>query len=463
MLFRSKKKGSRETIGSIKDGVFKISPTYLLKEKNKQLQTVVSQKAHDADGDTPSEPEGSPAAAVSATVDEILTTTKFDRRAPERIEVPMLTLALGSMMSALSGNTGCTEISEAISNRFKPYFKKHLPRLVVERVSHDTVRNTMLLVDTGRFDSFFRKVLSQLPKVKPRVTAADGQAVRATGSTDAGHNGHKEVHGAYMLMNFYDEANRICLAHTLTLIEKKTNEIAVGPDELGQLNIEGAVVTADAMSCQVNFVETALKGGAHYCISLKGNQDRTFSEVRYLFNSQPDDRLVKYRPEAMLDHGRIETNELSLLRGGLLSNTLKDRWQGLKEGCIARVVRTCIKKTTGEQSVDERFFISSIPALEANAKRIFEVIRAHWSIENRLHWMLDMRFSQDRVQANEPRYIANRSALNKLALAFLEHYRFWLWTTNRERNLLSVNLVQQRCLEPEVAMECLACGLGLLA
>ena len=83
-------------------------------------------------------------------------------------------------------------------------------------------------------------------------------------------------------------------------------------------------------------------------------------------------------------------------------------------------------------------------------------------IENQLHWCLDVRFNQDRMQANNPNYIANRSALNKLALAYLQNYRYWLWDHGKEKNLLSINILQKRCSEPKIAMECIACGLGVI-
>lgn len=454
-----KRKGSRETIGSIRGNVFKISSTYALKLKNQELESKLAAQSEQESAPTPEveDVKSSQADAVGKTIDKILDDTKFDKRNPERIEIPMLTIALGSMMCALGGYTACNEISEAITNRIQPYFRKYMPELAVGSVSHDTVRNTMLLVDTKRFDSFYREVLSQMPRVPIKVLAADGQAVKATGHTD---EEHPEKHGCYMLMNFYDQTNRICLSHTL--IDDKENEISVGPDNLRNLNIEGAVVTADAMSCQVKFVEAVLEGGAHYCISLKGNQEKSFLEVMNLFNTTPEDRMIKYEPPTTLDHGRIENNKVALLRGSMLSKILKEKWPGLPGGSIVRIIRTCIKKTTKQESYEERYFITSIPARKENVQRVAEAARAHWGIENRLHWCLDMRFSQDHMQANHPHYVANRSALNKMAMAFLEHYRFWLWDTGRESSPPSVNIIQQRCLDPATAMECLACGMGLI-
>ena len=84
------------------------------------------------------------------------------------------------------------------------------------------------------------------------------------------------------------------------------------------------------------------------------------------------------------------------------------------------------------------------------------------SIENRLHWLLDVRFDQDRMQANDPAYIENRAALSRMALAMTENYRYWLYDQKKTPKLLSVRQVMQRCEDPLVGLECLCCALGLL-
>lgn len=100
--------------------------------------------------------------------------------------------------------------------------------------------------------------------------------------------------------------------------------------------------------------------------------------------------------------------------------------------------------------------------VKENLQKISKTVREHWSVENRLHWLLDMHFSQDRMQADDPVYVANRSALNKTALAMIEHWRFWLWETKKTPKLLSVRQAMERCEQPRVALECLCCALGLL-
>jgi predicted transposase YbfD/YdcC len=463
---------TRETVGSIKNNVFTFSKTYLLNQKKLELENKISslQNCSAADNgqsvcsdnstaiSTEDRTEPSKEEKVCGRITDALNKTTFNKRNPSKIEVPMLTIVLGSIMSALTGNTGCTEISDAINNRLMNYFReKNLSRLIISGCSHDTVRKALLLVDSESLSSLYTEMISCLIKNDFRVIAADGQAVRAAGRTKPDSEGK---HGAFMLMNFYDATNRVCLYHKL--IRKKENEISVGPDALKKLNLDNAVVTADAMSCQIDFVSTVIGKGAHYCLSLKGNQNKSFEEVRCLFNTAHQDQIITYHPELEKDHGRIDDYRVSIIRGSLLSDIILDKWLGLKDGSIIKVERTSIQQSTKKETREERFYISSFSPLKENIQRVHEVIRLHWGIENNLHWCLDMRYNQDRMQANNPNYIANCSALNKLALAYLENYRYWLWNNKKEKELLSLNILQKRCYDPDVAMECIACSLGFV-
>ena len=455
-----KTKRSRITIGSIKNGVFTFSKTYLLNQEKQALieKLKAVEKGERQIKQKRTKEIKTQVDQVNDKVNEALKASSFDTRNPLRIEIPMQTIAMGTLMSALTGATDCEEISDAIENSYNNFWNKYCPSLKVKQISHDTVRNTMMLVRNEAFDEFYMRLTTPLVRcLKDRIVSADGQACRATALTD---KENEELHGTRMLMNIYDKTNRVVLSHKL--IDKKTNEISVGPGMIKQLNLEGAVVTADAMSCQVTFIDSVMSSGAHYCLSLKGNQDKSLEEVRYLFNVTNKDQMLELEQKPILEHGRIEERKISVIRGKLLSRELKNKWSGLSGGSIVKIESKRTQKTTDKTSTEDRYYITSLEPKEENLERILEVIREHWGIENNLHWVLDMRFNQDRMQANNPLYIANRSALNKLALAMLENYRFWLWDHKRDSKPQSIKIMQQRCRVPEVAIECLACGLGLL-
>lgn len=450
------RKTVRETIGSIKNGVLKLGRTYLLKQQHAALQNEINKLQSDV---TNSEAHSKTRDVITKLNDNVQD-LELDGRVQGKVSHRMDVLVLGALLSAVCGNSDCHAIADLLNHRGGDLLKQAVPELISDKiVSHDTVRKTLMLLDPSKFSVFYGKLTSHLvKKLEERVIAADGQAVRATGITTADN---EDLHGAYMLMNFFDTNNRVCMCHRL--INRKDNEIFAARDMLNNLDIKGATITADAMSCQREFAQKVLERGANFMLSLKGNQERSFDEVRYLFNSVNPEQFKTYEDPVEIAHGRIESRKISVLRGSYLSKPLKEKWPWLQDGSIVKVESERTKKSTNKTSWEERYYITSYVPTEENAKRFAEIIRAHWGIENRLHWLLDMRFNQDQMQSSSPNYISNRSSLNKLALAMLEHYRFWLWDTKRENELLSIKKLQQRCADVKVGIECIACALGLLA
>lgn len=453
-----KKKTVRETIGSIKDGVLKLGRTYLLKQQHAELQNKIDKLQSDAGKSE--EHTHTQTKDVINKLNENVQKSELDERVQGKVSHRMDVLVLGALLSALCGDSDCHAIADLLNHRGGDLLKKAVPELMSDKeVSHDTVRKTLMLLEPLKFSDFYEKLTAPLVKeLEERIIAADGQAVRATGITTADN---EDLHGAYMLMNFFDTNNRVCMCHSL--IERKDNEIFAARDMLNNLDIKGATITADAMSCQREFAQKVLERGAHFMLSLKGNQERSFDEVRYLFNSVNPEQFKTYEAPVEIAHGRIESRRISVLRGSYLSKPIKEKWPWLQYGSIVKVESERTKKSTGKSSWEERYYITSHVPTKENTKRFAEIIRAHWGIENRLHWLLDMRFNQDQMQSSSPNYISNRSAINKLALAMLENYRFWLWDTKRENELLSIKKLQQRCADVKIGVECIACALGLLA
>lgn len=432
----------RESIGYIHaDGKFVFSKTYLLQLKLHHIDVETRQKETKAQ-------------IVSDAVTEAISATELDCRDAAFTSVPLPAIALAAIMMALTGESDCVSISDFLT-RNKAFFSQYVAQCDFEKVSHDTVRKALMLIEPEKFESFYLKLLEPVMRETfGRVIAVDGQAVRATGKST---EDKPTVHGASMIMNVYDTDNRVCIAQRK--IESKTNEITVGPHLLEGLDVHGCIVTADAMSCQVNFVKTVMKQ-ADYCISLKGNQERSWKEASYLFKTAQG-HVLSYESDYELDHGRIEKRIVSMLPGRLLSKELREKWPGLSGGSLIHVSSEITKKSTKLTSTENRYYITSMPTLEGVPEKMAKVIRAHWGVENNLHWTLDNLFRQDRMQADNPNYIENRSALNKLALALLENYRFYLWDNGLENKKLSLHLLQERCRDPKIAIECIGSALGL--
>lgn len=451
----------RISVGVIKNGVFTMNRAYELEQQlekisreNERLESRLSQLEGPAQN---LEASRKLSEKVSRQIERTVEQVELEDRDRLRSSTRMSDLALLCLMSALGGETQCNLIADYCKTH-RQFFAEHFPLLLKQAPTPETVRRAFLLSEPKKFQDFYIRMVEALIREQreQRIICADGQAIRATGRTSVSDC---SLRGAYMLMNIYDRSNHVLLCQSL--IDKKTNEISVGPDMIRSLSVSGSVITADAMSCQVRFVDAVLESGADYLLSLKGNQDTSFKEAQNLFVTTHPDHLYTYSGEIEFDHGRVESRQVQMISGRFLSKVLKDKWPGLAQGSVVRVHKQSTKKTTLVSSDEYSYYITSVPAGADTVKDIGKVIRAHWSIENRLHWMLDMYWSQDRIQAKNPNYIANRSQLNKLALAFIENYRYWLWAHSGQKKMLSVKTVQARCRNPLNALECIACGLGL--
>ena len=451
-------KTTRESVGYIRDGVFKPSERWLmsqtlltLNQENKNLKTGLKKDRRQQQEE---------ATTTFTKVHEAVQATQVEFRDVTHCSVPMVALMMGAILNALTGDADCVSIGDFMT-RNKELFHRYIPECDFDNVSHDTVRRSLMLLDPEKFEQFLLHLLSPLVHSSLcRIIAADGQAIKASGRMTVGKADKERLSGHYMVMNIYDTVNRVTLAQEL--IDKKTNEITVGPRLLEGLKIDGCVVTADALSCQINFVKVVLKKNAHYCISLKGNQDRTWDEVQYLFNTTHRDQICSYQGDIEIDHGRIERRDISMIRGALLSKPIKSKWPGLADGAIVRVSSYRQRKRTGVKTDEVRYYITSMKACNENLSEVAHIIRAHWGVENNLHYMLDTHFGQDRMQSNDPTYLVNREGLHKLALALLENYRFYLWDNKLADESLSIHGLQQRCRDPREGIRCLGYALGWL-
>lgn len=435
------------------------SPQYQLRHALERLQEENRQlKQKLADAHAPSVEVSAQAVAVEHSVTQAVTTAKLETRTKSpTIDLPALVTV--ALFSALSGETDAVSIGEYAKTHCE-FFRKTMPSLRVEDFSHDSIRRLLLLIDPGQFDQFYTQMTQQMiSRQAVRIIAVEGHAVRATALTERKDN---KRHGAYYLMKLYDTASKVCISRQI--IDHKTNKTTVGPQLLEGWDLHDCFVTADAMSCQVNFVETVLRRGGGYVISLKGNQSKSFEEIRAIFSTAHTSHIHTLETEPGLDHGRIEERRYQIISGKFLSKAIRKKWSALSEGSVIKLTKTVINKRTGQKSYEQSYYISSITGSPENLPLVSKIVRSRWGIENNLHGMLGMYWQQDQVQATQPNYISNRSALCKMALAYIENYRYWLWDHKRIKTEeeISIRSLQLRCRKPEVALECIAAGLGFI-
>ncbi len=252
----------------------------------------------------------------------------------------------------------------------------------------------------------------------PEHVAIDGKTCR--GSRDRG-SGKAALH---MVNAWLVEANLV-LGQLPT--RKKSNELRAIPELVRVLDLSGALVTVDAMGTHRSVAEAIVEQGGDYLLAVKENQPTLYRDVAASFEDALDERpraldrdpalVVERWSDTDGGHGRIEEREVYVIRD-LSWLTTQERWSEL-----SYIVMTVCRRTelsTGKESREVRYFIGSERARRMSIERIAAGIRGHWSIENQLHWVLDVGFSEDRLRHRAHHCAENMAALRQLALSLLK-------------------------------------------
>lgn len=181
-------------------------------------------------------------------------------------------------------------------------------------------------------------------------------------------------------------------------VAEKTNEIKAIPDLLKRLNIRGVTVTIDAMGCQRAIAETIVAKEGNYVLAVKENQPTLHKEIREFFaeamNEEGSDKvqavILDTHQERTTGHGRQEIRTCSYSRDvGRIDQ--HSRWAGIAG--VAMLERQRLNIRSRQSSNEKSYFIVSDPT--ATAASVANAVRSHWGIENQVHWVLDMNFSED--------------------------------------------------------------------
>jgi len=267
--------------------------------------------------------------------------------------------------------------------------------------SHDTFGAVFSVIDTEEFSHCFSRWVSDLSDLSGgEIISIDGKCLRRSMDT----NSNK---AAIYMVSAWASKNELVLGQQK--VDDKSNEITAIPKLLIQLDIAGAVVTLDAMGCQVKVAKDIISRNADYMLSLKGNQGTLHKDVALFFKSKETAPPIGFE-SVDGDHGRIETRSV---RASSDIEWLKERhpaWVGLR----SIVAVTAVREYKGEKSEETRYFISSLDATDP--KRLGQVVRSHWGIENKLHWVLDYAFDEDSQRARMGNSAANMAIIRHIAL-----------------------------------------------
>ena len=323
-----------------------------------------------------------------------------DPRQQGKVSYPLEEILLLCLLAVLAGAETITDVALfgvkkiALLRRFRP-FRDGTP-------THDHLGDILAALDAEQFQRCFATWMSAACGIPSGVVAIDGKTSRRTGAKSKGRSG---VH----VVSAFAAGRRLVLGQTK--VAEKSNEIVAIPQLLDLLSIEGAIVTIDAMGCQREIARKTVDQKADYVLALKGNQSGLRDDVDLFVAEQRangfHDTEVTCHETIDGDHGRIETRAVTVLHD-IAWLTERHAWPGLKAVAIVDSTR----EIAGKVETETRLYITS---LAAPASLLGPAIRDHWSVENSLHWVMDMVFRDDECRARTGHAPANLATIRHMA------------------------------------------------
>lgn len=270
--------------------------------------------------------------------------------------------------------------------------------------SHDTFNRVFSNIDPVLFEKCFTEWVSGLAQLRPReVVSIDGKTIRG-----AKASGKKSpVH----MVSAWASDNQMVLGQVK--VSEKSNEITAIPQLLKALDLEDSIVTIDAMGCQSEIAEEIIAKKADYILAVKANQQQLLESIQDEFRFS---KKVQVHQSEDIGHGRIETRKCSVINEFDFIPA-DSPWQNLAS--LIKIEATREFKNSDKPTENSvRYYISS---LKAGAADFEKAVRSHWGIENKLHWALDVSFSEDASRKRKNNASQNFSMLNKIALNLLKN------------------------------------------
>ena len=323
-----------------------------------------------------------------------------DPRQPGKIDYNLLEIVVMTICAVISGCEYWEDIVDFCRVK-KSWFQEKLGLALENGIaSHDTFQRIFQLIRPEEMEeSFLSWVKSVTRKTKGEIISIDGKTV--CGSRDSKT---KAIH----MVSAWANANQLVLGQVKT--EEKSNEITAIPALLEMLELKGCIVTIDAMGCQKDIAKKIVKADADYVFGLKGNHGNLNDDVTFYFENEDVKEKVVTHDKG---HGRIETREY-FLETTLDWLSQRSDWAGLN--AIGKVESRVWEKDILRE--ETRYFITSLTDVKVFAK----AVRAHWGIENSLHWCLDVVFHEDACRTRKDNSAENFSVIRKIALNVLKNF-----------------------------------------
>lgn len=311
-----------------------------------------------------------------------------------------------TMCAVIAGCESFHQIAEY--GRYKEAWLRNLLELPHGIPSHDTFARVWTVIDPAKFQECFMRWAAALRDATGgKVIAIDGKTLRRSFDQTEGLN---PLH----LVSAWCSENHISLGQVA--VDAKSNEITAIPALLGLLAIKDAIVTIDAAGCQRAIASQIRNQEADYVLALKQNQNSLYEDVAAHFEQQKTEGFSQPQCSSHETHEKAHgREEHRTTRAVPVPDSLRNRelWRDLKSLGMVESRRI----VAGREESCTRYFISS---LEPDAEQMAHAVRSHWSIENSLHWVLDVTFREDDNRTRDRYSAQNLATLRRLAITLLK-------------------------------------------
>jgi predicted transposase YbfD/YdcC len=342
-----------------------------------------------------------------------------DPRQQAKVLYPLPEILLLLLCATLAGADDVTEVgiwggeNLAFLRRLLPY-RHGIP-------SHDTLGEVIAALDPALFKGCFACWVEGLRAAEPDIIAVDGKTSRRTHARSQGR-------GPLHLVSAWATRQRLVLGQEA--VTGKSNEITAIPLLLERLALQGALVTIDAIGTQAELATAILRRGGDYLLALKENRPATFGEVEAFFADPPPGSLDTFETIDG-DHGRIEVRRHAVCHdvAWLFSGRRYPGEVAFPGLAMLGMVESETERG-GKVERERRYYLSSATLDAASFAR---AVRAHWGIENRLHWVLDVVFRDDLARLRTGHGPANMAVVRHMAMNLLHQARPTVSLKNRRK------------------------------
>jgi predicted transposase YbfD/YdcC len=327
---------------------------------------------------------------------------------------PFVSVVVIALMAVLAGAVGPTSIAEWA--RCKESFLLRVLKLPNGIPRKDVFRRVLSLLNPTAFQTCFAQWLTTLRDQAAAASEIDQPIFAVDGKTARRSHDRKKGLGALHSVSVW--ASEFGLSLGQVVCDDKSNEITAIPELLKLVDIQGAIITIDAMGTQKAIAEQIIKQEADYVLALKGNQetlhDAVIAHIEELIDNDFAGVDVRQHTTTEKAHGREETRcYFHLPVPADLPNL--HQWKGLTSVGVA--ISACVRN--GKETIEKRYYISSLPV---GVKRFARAVRSHWGIENGCHWCLDMTFREDESRIRDRTMRENFAWLHRFILSLLKQH-----------------------------------------